>query len=44
MNNMQKDDEVEFLRKKFAGSQADRVARAEGEAKTLSEKLNKTKI
>lgn len=40
---MQKDEEVEFFREKFAGSQADRKVKAEAEAK-LSEQLNKTKI
>lgn len=38
-----KDEEVEFFREKFAGSQADRKVKAEAEAK-LSEQLNKTKI
>ncbi|CAN4095957.1 unnamed protein product [Withania somnifera] len=42
-----KDEEVEFYRKKFAGSQADRADRAlkaETEAKEMAEKLNKAKI
>lgn len=43
MDFMQKDEEVEFFREKFAGSQADRKVKAEAEAK-LSEQLNKTKI
>lgn len=41
---MQKDEEVEFFRKKFAGSQADRLAKAEAEAKNIAEKLKETKI
>lgn len=45
LNNMiQKDDEVEFFRKKFAGSQADRLAESEAEAKKISEKLKETSI
>ncbi|XP_055811201.1 methionine--tRNA ligase, cytoplasmic-like [Solanum dulcamara] len=42
-----KDEEVEFYRNKFAGSQADRadrVLKAETEAKEMAEQLNKTKI
>ncbi|KAJ0702939.1 putative methionine--tRNA ligase [Helianthus annuus] len=42
-----KDEEVEFFRNKFAGSQADRADRAvkeEAEAKKLTEKLKNTKI
>ncbi|KAF3677233.1 putative methionine--tRNA ligase, partial [Capsicum annuum] len=42
-----KDEEVEFYRAKFAGSQADRADRAlkaETEAKNVAEKLNKVKI
>ncbi|XP_071706098.1 probable methionine--tRNA ligase [Rutidosis leptorrhynchoides] len=42
-----KDDEVEFFRNKFAGSQADRADRAvkeEAEAKKITEKLKNTKI
>lgn len=45
--NIQKDEEVEFYRAKFAGSQADRADRAlkaETEAKNVAEKLNKVKI
>ena len=41
---MQRDDEVELFRQRFAGSQADRLARAEGETKKISQKLNETKI
>ncbi|XP_042064195.1 probable methionine--tRNA ligase [Salvia splendens] len=39
-----RDEEVELFRQRFAGSQADRLARAEGETKKLSQKLNETKI
>ncbi|KAL9411315.1 hypothetical protein AB3S75_045000 [Citrus x aurantiifolia] len=39
-----KDDEVEFFRSKFAGSQADRIIRAEAEAAKTAEQLKKTKI
>ncbi|OIS99442.1 PREDICTED: probable methionine--tRNA ligase [Nicotiana attenuata] len=42
-----KDEEVEFYREKFAGSQADRADRAlkaETDAKKMAEQLNKTKI
>ncbi|KAI3518523.1 hypothetical protein L1887_07328 [Cichorium endivia] len=42
-----KDEEVEFFRSKFAGSQADRADRAvkeEAEAKKVTEKLKNTKI
>ncbi|KAK9282433.1 hypothetical protein L1049_005350 [Liquidambar formosana] len=39
-----KDEDVEFFRVKFAGSQADRVLKAEAEAKKLSEQLNKMEI
>lgn len=39
-----KDEEVEFYREKFAGSQADRIVKAEAEAKKISEKLKETKI
>lgn len=41
---MQKDEEVEFYREKFAGSQADRKVKADAEAKKISEQLDKTKI
>lgn len=40
----QKDEEVEFYRKKFAGSQADRIIRAEAEAENVAEQLKKTKV
>lgn len=40
----QKDEDVEFFRRKFAGSQADRVVNAEAEARKVGEKLEKTKI
>lgn len=40
----QKDEEVEFYRKKFAGSQADRIVRAEAEAEKVAEQLKKTKV
>lgn len=40
----QKDEEVDFYRKKFAGSQADRIVRAEAEAENVAEKLRKTKV
>ncbi|KAL7238031.1 hypothetical protein ACSBR2_004181 [Camellia fascicularis] len=39
-----KDEEVEFFRQKFAGSQADRILKAEAEAKELAEQLKKTKV
>ncbi|KAF8014283.1 hypothetical protein BT93_H0195 [Corymbia citriodora subsp. variegata] len=39
-----KDEEVEFYRKKFAGSQADRIVRAEAEAEKVAEQLRKTKV
>lgn len=35
---------MEFYRKKFAGSQADRIVRAEAEAGKLAEELKKTKV
>ncbi|XP_022874192.1 probable methionine--tRNA ligase [Olea europaea var. sylvestris] len=38
------DKEVEFFREKFAGSQADRIVKAEAEAKKLTEKLKGTKV
>lgn len=40
----QKDEEVDFYRKKFAGSQADRIVRAEVEADKVAEQLKKTKV
>ncbi|KAK9287301.1 hypothetical protein L1049_015714 [Liquidambar formosana] len=39
-----KDEEVEFFREKFAGSQADRIVKAEAEAKKIAEELRKTKV
>lgn len=39
-----KDEEVESFRIKFAGSQADRIIRAEAEAAKTAEQLKKTKI
>ncbi|KAF7836516.1 putative methionine--tRNA ligase [Senna tora] len=41
-----KDEDVEFYRKKFAGSQADRLVRAEAEAEAgkVAEQLKKTKV
>ncbi|CAN1334374.1 Probable methionine--tRNA ligase [Linum perenne] len=39
-----KDEEVEFYRSKFAGSQADRLERAEAEAVKVAAQLKKTKI
>lgn len=41
---MQRDEEVESFRKKFAGSQADRIVRAEAEAEKIAEQLKKTKV
>lgn len=35
---------MEFYRKKFAGSQADRIVRAEAEAQNVAEQLKKTKV
>ncbi|XP_057766268.1 methionine--tRNA ligase, cytoplasmic [Salvia miltiorrhiza] len=39
-----KDEEVEFYKEKFAGSQADRIVKAEAEAKKISEQLTEAKI
>ncbi|KAK6122810.1 hypothetical protein DH2020_043453 [Rehmannia glutinosa] len=39
-----KDEEVELFREKFAGSQSDRLAKADAEAKKTAEKLEETKI
>ncbi|KAM1570347.1 probable methionine--tRNA ligase [Malus sylvestris] len=39
-----KDEDVEFFRSKFSGSQAERVAKGEAEAKKMAEKLEQTKI
>ncbi|XP_052202039.1 probable methionine--tRNA ligase isoform X1 [Diospyros lotus] len=39
-----KDEEVEFFRQKFAGSQADRILKAEAEAKELANQLKKTEV
>ncbi|KAL8106174.1 hypothetical protein AgCh_029835 [Apium graveolens] len=38
------DKDVEFFRQKFAGSQADRIVKAEAEAKQLTEQLKKAKV
>lgn len=35
---------MEFYKNKFAGSQADRVVRAEAEAENVAEQLKKTKV
>lgn len=35
---------MKFYRKKFAGSQADRIVRAEAEAQNVAEQLKKTKV
>lgn len=40
----QKDEEVEYYRSKFAGSQADRIERAGAEAGKLADELKKTKV
>ena len=40
----QKDEEVEFWRQKFAGSQADRKEREEAEAVKVAAQLKKTKV
>lgn len=39
-----KDEEVESFRKRFAGSQADRIERAEAEAEKVAEQLKKAKV
>ncbi|XP_062109223.1 probable methionine--tRNA ligase [Humulus lupulus] len=39
-----KDEEVESFRQRFAGSQADRVERAEAEAAKVAQQLKKTKL
>lgn len=41
---IQKDEEVEFFRQKFAGSQADRKLKEEADAKIVAEQLKKTKL
>lgn len=41
---MQKDETVDFFREKFAGSQADRIVKAEAEAQQLAEQLKETKV
>lgn len=38
------DKDVEFFRQKFAGSQADRIVKAEAEAKQITEQLKKAKV
>lgn len=40
----QKNEEVESFRERFAGSQADRMERAEAEAVKVAEQLRKTKV
>lgn len=40
----QKDEEVELYRDKFAGSQAQRIVRAEAEAEKLAAQLKKTNV
>ncbi|XXG87144.1 hypothetical protein AAC387_Pa11g1905 [Persea americana] len=39
-----KDETVEFYREKFAGSQADRIVKAEAEAQKIAEQMKKTKV
>ncbi|VFQ99298.1 unnamed protein product [Cuscuta campestris] len=39
-----KDEDVEFYREKFAGSQAERNLKSEAEAKMITKRLNKAKI
>ncbi|KAK4790737.1 hypothetical protein SAY86_018041 [Trapa natans] len=39
-----KDEEVEFFRQKYAGSQADRISRAEAETQKMAEQLKKIKL
>eukprot|EP00262_Sarcandra_glabra_P020927 TRINITY_DN8529_c0_g2_i4.p1 TRINITY_DN8529_c0_g2~~TRINITY_DN8529_c0_g2_i4.p1 ORF type:complete len:812 (+),score=143.20 TRINITY_DN8529_c0_g2_i4:37-2436(+) len=39
-----KDEDVECFREKFAGSQTDRIVKAEGEAQKIAEQLKKTKV
>ncbi|OAY79518.1 putative methionine--tRNA ligase [Ananas comosus] len=39
-----KDEEVEFFRQKFAGSQADRITKAEADPQRIAEQLETTKI
>lgn len=41
---IQKDEEVDFFREKFAGTQADRKLKEEADAKALAEQLKKTSI
>ena len=41
---LQKDEEVELYRDKFAGSQAQRIVRAEAEAEKLAAQLKKTNV
>ncbi|KAM2480152.1 hypothetical protein PS1_003812 [Malus domestica] len=41
--SLKKDEDVEFFRKKFSGSQAERVAKGEAEANKMAEKLDETK-
>ncbi|KAJ0787707.1 putative methionine--tRNA ligase [Helianthus annuus] len=39
-----KDEEVEFFRAKFAGSQADRAVMAEAEANKIAQQLKNSKV
>lgn len=41
---MQKDEEVEYFREKFAGSQADRLLKAEAESKKIAEQVKNVAI
>lgn len=41
---VQSDKDVEFFRQKFAGSQADRIVKAEAEAKQIAEQLKRAKV
>lgn len=41
---LQSDKDVESFRQKFAGSQADRIVKAEAEAKQITEQLKKAKV
>lgn len=41
---IQKNEEVDFFREKFAGTQADRKLKEEADAKAVAEQLKKTNI